>query len=71
MNALLTAIFTVFTQIGNWITETIPMFFKLFYVSEGSEAGLTFLGTLAVVSLGIGIVFLLIGIIQRFLKFRA
>lgn len=68
MNSIVTAIFAVFTIIGEWIVETIPTFFELFYVAE---TGLTLLGTLAVVSLGIGIVFLLIGIIQRFLKFRA
>lgn len=64
---LLTAIFAVFTAIGEWITTSLPTFFTLFYVAE---SGLTLLGTLAVVGLGISVVFLLMGIIQRFLKFR-
>lgn len=65
---ILTAILAVFTSIGTWMVETIPKFFTLFYATEG---GLTLLGTLAVAGLGISIVFLLVGIIQRFLKFRA
>lgn len=68
MTSILTAIFAVFTTIGEWIVATIPTFFSLFYVAE---TGLTLLGTLAVVGLGMSIVFLLIGIITRFLKFRA
>ena len=67
-NGILAAILAVFTAIGEWITTTLPTFFTLFYVAE---TGLTLLGVLAVAGLGISIVFLLIGIIQRFLKFQA
>lgn len=63
---MLEAIFEVFTRIGTWISETLPTFMELFY----AEQGLTLLGVLAVTSLGISVIFLLIGIIQRFLKFR-
>lgn len=63
---ILAAILAVFSSIGTWITTSIPTFFTLFY----AENGLTLLGTLAVCGLGISIVFLMIGIIQRFLKFR-
>lgn len=63
---ILAAILAVFSSIGTWITTSIPTFFTLFY----AESGLTLLGTLAVCGLGISIVFLMIGIIQRFLKFR-
>lgn len=66
-NGILTAILAVFTAIGTWITETLPSFFALFYVAE---TGLTLLGVLAVAGLGISVIFLLIGIIQRFLKFQ-
>ena len=65
-NALLTAIFAIFTQIGNWITTTLPTFFTLFY----AEGSLTFLGVLAIVGLGMSIVFLLLNIIQNFLHLR-
>lgn len=64
--SILSAILAVFTEIGEWITTTIPKFYTLFYSN-----GLTLLGTLAVCGLGIGVIFLLIGIIQRFLKFGA
>lgn len=64
---ILTAILAVFTSIGTWITTNLPTFFTLFYVAE---TGLTLLGTLAVAGLGISVVFLLIGIIQRFMHFR-
>lgn len=63
---ILAAILAVFTQVGTWITTTLPTFFSLFY----ADSGLTLLGTLAVAGLGISVVFLLIGIIQRFLKFQ-
>lgn len=63
---ILAAILAVFSSIGTWITTTIPTFFTLFY----ADGGLTLLGTLAVCGLGISIVFLLISIISRFLKFR-
>lgn len=65
-SGILAAIFAVFTSVGNWITTTLPTFFTLFY----ADNGLTLLGTLAVAGLGISVVFLLIGIIQRFLKFK-
>lgn len=63
---ILASILAVFAEIGEWMVTNIPTFFALFYSN-----GLTLLGTLAVCSLGIGIVFLLIGVIQKFLRFRA
>lgn len=65
-NSILTAIFAVFTAIGEWIstavTALIPMFF--------ADGALTFLGVLAVVGLGFSVIFLIIGLIQNFLHFR-
>lgn len=65
--SILSAILAVFTAIGDWMVETIPTFFGLFYTAG---SGLTILGTLAVVGLGIGLIFLLIGVIQNFMHFR-
>lgn len=65
--AILTAILEVFASIGTWIVETITDLMPMFYVAE---TGLTLLGVLAVCGLGISIVFLLIGVIQSFLRFR-
>lgn len=72
MNAVITAITGVFTQIANWISTTIPSITAVFYTpGTGDAAGqLTFLGVLAVVALGISIFFLLMGLVQNFLHFR-
>lgn len=69
MNSVLTSVFSVFEAVANWIITAIQSVIPMFYVAEGSNAGLTFLGVLAVAGLGISVVFLLIGIIQRFLHF--
>lgn len=64
--AILTAITDVFTAISTWIVEAIGGVMPMFYVAE---TGLTFLGVLAVAGLAFSVVFLLIGIVQRFLHF--
>lgn len=65
--SIVDAITDVFEAIGNWIVTYMPQISSLFYTSEN---GLTLLGTLAVIGLGISVFFLLMGIIQRFLKFQ-
>lgn len=66
---IVNAIFDVFTAIGTWIvgafTQLIPIFWNT------TDNTLTFMGVLAVIALGINVILLFIGIIQRFLKFRA
>lgn len=64
---VLTDIFAVFTQTATWLTGAVQNIIPMFY----GEAGLTFLGVLAIASLAISVSFLLIGIIQRFLAFRS
>jgi hypothetical protein len=66
MSAVVTAITGVFTAIGNWIVTTIPNVVEIFY----TDGALTFLGTLAVIGLGISVFFLLMGLVQNFLHFR-
>lgn len=68
---VLEAILAVFTAIGNWIPTAIQQMVPVFYgVPEGgTEAELTFLGVLAVAGLAFSVVFLIIGLIQRFLHF--
>lgn len=63
---IVTAILDVFDGIGTWITGAINDLMPMFYVAD---TGLTFLGVLAVCGLAFSVVFLLIGIIQRFLHF--
>lgn len=65
-NSIITAIFAVFTQIGNWISNAVTVLIPMFFV----EGELTFLGVLAVVGLGFSVIFLIIGLIQNFLHFR-
>lgn len=60
-------ILAVFKTIAGWIPEAITDLIPVFW---NAESGLTFMGTLAVASLAISVVFLIMGIIQRFLHFR-
>lgn len=64
--AILTAITEVFTAISEWIVGAVSGVMPMFYVAD---TGLTFLGVLAVAGLAFSVVFLLIGIVQRFLHF--
>ena len=66
MTSVLNAILSVFTEIGQWIGDAVNDLLPMFYQSE---TGLTFLGVLAVASLAFSVIFLLIGLIQRFLHF--
>ena len=66
MTSVLTAILAVFSAVGSWIVTAISDMIPMFY---DSTDGLTFLGVLAVAGLAFSVVFLLIGIIQRFLHF--
>ena len=65
-NGVLTAILAVFTMIAEWIGTAVSTVMPMFYVAE---TGLTFLGVLAVAGLAFSVVFLIIGVIQRFLHF--
>lgn len=64
---MLNAITEVFDAIGTWITSAVNDLIPMFW--NATDNTLTILGTLAVVGLGFSVVFLLIGIIQRFLHF--
>lgn len=67
---VLTAILAVFTEIGEWIPNAITAMIPIFWTAGESGAGtLTFMGVLAVAGLAFSVVFLVIGIIQRFLHF--
>lgn len=68
MTTVVTAIFSVFTAVSDWLVDAIQAVVPLFYAAE---TGLTFLGTLAIIGVGISVIFLCIGIVQRFLKFGA
>lgn len=67
MTSVITSITQVWTAISGWIVDTIPDIVNVFY---SAESGLTFLGTLSVLALGVSVFFLLMGLIQRFLHLR-
>lgn len=66
------AITTVWTEIMSWITEALGSVQDVFYTTgTGGTGELTFLGVLAVIGVAIGIVFMVIGVIQNFLRLRS
>ena len=65
---VLEKVLEVFTSVGVWISTNVSTYSTMFY---NAETGLTFMGVLAVAGLAFSVTFLLIGIIQRFLKFGA
>ena len=60
------AITETWTAVMTWITTALSSVQTVFY----AENELTFLGVLAVISVAIGIAFLVIGVVQNFLKLR-
>ena len=65
---MLSDITTVFSEIGTWISSALTDMMPVFYTSG---TGLTFLGVLAVASLGFSCILLVLGLIQKFMKFGA
>ena len=66
---VISSITGVFSEIGNWIVEAVQSLVPMFWTTTADGGSLTFLGVLAVCGLAFSVVFLLIGIIQRFLHF--
>lgn len=67
MTSVIGAITSVFTAVGEWFSTALGGFVDIFYVEE---TGITFLGTVALVGLGISITMLLINIVKSFIKFK-
>ena len=66
------AILAVFSDISTWISGNLLDLVQLFWTPLDNGGGnLTFFGTLAVISLGISVIFLLIRVIQNFLHLRS
>ena len=70
---MVAAITSVWTEIMSWIVTALGSVQEVFYtaVTDGGPGSLTFLGILAVISVAIGIAFLVIGVIQNFLRLRS
>lgn len=65
---LIGSITAVWQAILSWFTDALGSIQAVFY---DAESGLTFMGVLAVISVAVGIVFLLVGVIQNFLHLRS
>ena len=63
---MIAAITGVWTEVMEWIVTSLASVQAVFY----AEGSLTFMGVLAVISVAIGITFLVIGVIQNFLRLR-
>lgn len=57
----------IWTAIMEWLAGTFGTIEALFWT--GSQ--LTFLGTMCVISIGIGVFFLVVGVITNFIKLRS
>lgn len=65
---MLEAILGVFDSVGQWFSTALTNLLPIFWNATDNE--LTILGILAVAGLAFSIIFLLVGILQSFLKFR-
>lgn len=63
---MVTAITDIWSGLSTWITSSLSQVQVVFW----AEGQLTFLGQLAFIGLGIGIFFLIMGVIQNFLHLR-
>lgn len=66
-NSVVASIFAVFTEILNWFTTTLGSVGDIFYTAE---TGLTFIGTLSVIGLGIGVVLLVVNMLKSLIRFK-
>ena len=64
---VVTAVFDVFSNISTWFTGSISDFVDLFYTAEN---GLSFIGIMALIGIGIGVTRMLFAIITSFVQMR-
>lgn len=70
---MISAITNAWSAVMEWIVEALADVQTVFYTAPTTTGGtgeLTFLGILAVIGVAIGIAFLIIGVVQNFLKLR-
>lgn len=65
--SIVSSIFAVFTEILNWFTTTLGTVGDIFYTAE---KGLTFIGTLSVIGLGVGVVLLVVNMLKSLIRLR-
>lgn len=64
---MISAITTIWSDVMDWIVDALGSVQTVFY----NGTTLTFMGTLAVIGVAIAIAFLLIGVVQNFLRLRS
>lgn len=67
---ILTQILGVFTEVGEWFVSIINVIIGLFWTTSETGGSLTVLGTLAIITLGIGLITMVIAMIRSFFKGR-
>ena len=70
---IIEAILAVWSAVLEWFGGAFEAIIPMFWVEgTGGAAGtLTFMGTLAIAGMAIGVVFLLLRVVSNFLQFRA
>lgn len=70
---MLDAVLAVFMAVGEWFATAITALLPIFWTAnaEGGGGELTILGVLALAGLAFSVIFLIVGIISNFFKFRA
>lgn len=71
MNDLLTAVLAVLTAIGQWVGGAFSDWVFPIFWNTADGGSLTILGVLAIMGFGIGLIFLLIGVVQNFFSMRS
>ena len=67
MTTVVTSILAVFTAITEWFTSTLADVGVLFYTAE---SGLTFIGTISVIGVAIGVTLMVIAMIRSLLRLQ-
>lgn len=65
--SILDSVTGVFNEVGDWFVEVLPKITALFY---NGESGLTIIGTLSIMGLGISVILLCLNMVKDFLRFR-
>lgn len=68
MTALVSAITAVFTALGTWIVSLFGLLTGIFW--DATTSSLTFVGTVSIMALGVGIILLFVYLVKSFLSFR-
>ena len=63
---LIQSILTIWTAISTWFISTMGELLGIFY---DPTTGITILGIMAFAGIGVGLIFLLLGLVRKFFKF--